>query len=59
MRVGALQLSNGFLPVTTASLAARDLALRPPQSGLGFLVVSGVLDPRPVGERGEGRQACI
>ena len=59
MRVGALQLSNGFLPVTTTSLAARDLALRPPQSGLGFLVVSGVLDPRPVGERGEGRQADI
>src|SRR4030095_3525282 len=40
----ALQLSNGFLPIVTASLAAGKLALRPPKFGLGFFVVSGIAD---------------
>ena len=38
IRVGALQVSNGFLSVITASLATGNLTLRPPEFGLGFFV---------------------
>src|SRR5512145_2403623 len=54
MRVGALQVSNGFLSVITASLATGDLTLRPPEFGLGFFVVSGVFNLGSVRQRGEG-----
>src|SRR5262245_33124647 len=57
--VSALQLSNGFLPVITASLAAGNLALRSPQRGLGFLVVSWVFNLGPVRERSESSKPHI
>src|SRR5574342_1086098 len=59
MRVGALQLSNGFLSVITASLATGDLTLRPSEFGLGFFVVSGVFNLGSVRQRGEGIQAHV
>jgi hypothetical protein len=59
MRVSALQLSNGFLPVITASLAAGNLALRSPHRGLGLFVVPRVFDLGSIRERSEGSQPHI
>src|SRR5215475_3268684 len=59
MRVGALQVSNGFLSVITASHATGNLTLRTPEFGLYFFVVSGVFKLAPVRQRGEGAQAYI
>src|SRR4030095_8284149 len=59
MRVSALQVSNGFLSVITASLATGNLSLRPPEFGLGFFVVSGILNLGPVRQRGECAQAHV
>src|SRR5262245_10718703 len=59
MRVDALQVSNGFLSITTAAFTASNLTLRPPESGLGFFVVSGVFNLGSIRQSGEGRQAHI
>jgi hypothetical protein len=59
MRVDALQLSNGFLSVITASLAAGNLALRSPQRGLGLFVIPRVFDLGSIRERSEGSQPHI
>src|SRR6266511_1291832 len=59
MLVSALQLSNGFLSVITASLTASDLALRPPQRGLSFFVISGIFDLGSVREGGKGSKPYI
>src|SRR5262245_12665272 len=59
MRVGALQVSNGFLSVITAAFTASNFTLRPPESGLGFFVVSGVFNLGPIRQGGEGRQPHI
>src|SRR5882672_11433843 len=59
MRVDALQISNGFLPVITASLATGNLTLRPSEFGLGFFVVSGVFNLGSIRQRGKGAQANV
>src|SRR5262252_893529 len=57
--VSALQVSHGFLSVITAALTASDLALRPPQRGLSFFVISGIFDLGSVRERGKGSKPYI
>jgi hypothetical protein len=59
MRVGALQVPNGFLSVISASLATCNFTLRPPEFGLGFSVISGVFNLGSVRQRGEGAQAHV
>src|SRR5215813_5115791 len=59
MRVSALQVSNGFLSVITASLAAGNLPLRSPQRGLSLFVVSGVFNLGSVRECSEGSKPNI
>src|SRR5262249_32476618 len=49
--VSALQASHGFLWFITAALTASDLALRPPQRGLSFFVISGIFYLGSVRER--------
>src|SRR5262245_40017154 len=57
--VSALHVPNGFLSVITASLAAGDLALRPPEFGLRFFVISGIFDLGSVRERSKGPKPYI
>jgi hypothetical protein len=59
MLMSALQLSNGFLSVVTASLAAGSFALRSPKRGLSLFVISGIFDLGSVRECGEGCQSNV
>src|SRR5215475_7536293 len=59
MRVGALQLSNGFLSAITVALTAGNLTLRPPEFGLGLLIISGVFNLGSIRQGGESRQSHI
>src|SRR5262245_35683916 len=59
MRVGALQFSNGFLSAMTTAFTASNLALRPPEFGLRFFVVSRVFNLGSVRQSGEGSQSHI
>src|SRR5262249_50685759 len=57
--VSALQVSHGFLSVISASLTASYLALRSPQRGLSFFVMSGIFDLGSVRERSKGSKPYI
>ena len=59
MRVGALQVSNGFLLVITTAFTAGNRTLRSSKFGMGFFVVSGVFNLASIRQSGEGRQSHI